>query len=145
MLHALNLDGWEHTAWCVPSAIAMITGAPVGHMHSRAAMLRNEKLTKVSGVFLDEAILLIREQGYNATPIDMVSRYGIAPTIRKFFAGRTQYEFCMPIMFSTINHMMTCHMGYAGDNWTKKPVPIAEFPKLSRKVIAAWVVTEKRN
>jgi len=121
----------------------MLTGAPVGHMHVRAAFMQNKSLTAVQGVFLEEAVLLLREQGYNATPIDLAARYSAAPTIRKFFAERTAFEFCMPIMFSTAGHMMTCHMGFAGDNWTKRPVPVAQFPQLSRKVVAAWVVSEK--
>lgn len=143
MLHTLNLDGWEHTAWCVPSAVAMLTGALVGHMHVRAAFMQNKPRTKVDGMFLDEAVLLLHEQGYKATPIDLAARYSTAPTIRKFVAERTAFEFCMPIMFSTADHMMTCHMGFAGDNWTKRPVPVAQFPELNRKVIAAWVVSEK--
>lgn len=143
MLHTLNLDGWERTAWCVPSAIAMLTGAPVGHMHVRAAFMQNKSLTAVQGVFCEEAVLLLREQGYKATPIDLVARYSNAPTIQRFFKDRTPYEFCMPIMFATADHMMTCHMGFAGDNWTKKPVPISLFPKLRRLVTNAWIVSEK--
>jgi hypothetical protein len=143
MLKTLDLKGWKHTAWCGPSAVAMITGQPVGHMHVRAAFLRQEKLTDVKAIYLQEAVLLLKEQGYRATPIDMVARYNdTAPTIKKFLADRTNYEFMMPIMFATHDHLMTAHMGFAGDNWTGKPVPIAEFPKLRRRVVAAFVVTE---
>lgn len=143
MLHTLNLDGWERTAWCVPSAVAMLTGAPVGHMHVRAAFMQNKPLKDVEGVHLEEAVLLLREQGYKATPIDLAAKYPTPPTIEQFFKGRTAFEYCMPIMFATNDHMMTCHMGFAGDNWTKRPVPVAEFPKLRRKVVAAWIVSEK--
>lgn len=143
MLHTLNLDGWERTAWCVPSAIAMLTGAPVGHMHVRAAFMQNKPLKDVQGMFHAEAVLLLREQGYKAVPIDLAARYEKPPTIQRFFKERTPFEFCMPIMFSTGDHMMTCHMGFAGDNWTKRPVPVTEFPKLRRTVVAAWIVSEK--
>lgn len=146
MLKPLDLKGWTHTAWCGPSAVAMITGQPVGHMHVRAAFIRQEKLVDIKGIYLEEAIFLLKEQGYKSTPIDMIKRYGTtAPTIKKFLNDRTNYEFMMPVMFATDTHLMTAHMGYAGDNWTQRPVPIAEFPKLRRRVIAAYVVTEDHN
>lgn len=142
MLKPLNLEGWNMTAWCVPSAIAMLTGAPVGHMHVRAAFIQNTALKDVKGVFTEEAVLLLREQGYKAIPIRLTERYNKPPTIRQFLNDRTAYEFSMPIMFSTPKHMMVAHMGFAGDNWTKKPVAINQFPKLGRLVESAWVVME---
>lgn len=146
MLHKLDFNGWENvTTWCVPTAIAFLTGAPVGHMHSRAAMMQNKPRKDVSGIYLEEAVLLLREQGYKAIPIDMESRWSTPPSIRKFLSERTPYEMMMPVMFATNDHMMTAHYGYAADNWTKKPVPIAEFPKLERKVVASWVVMENRG
>ena len=142
MLHHLNLYGWAGTAWCVPSAVAILTGAPVGHMHVRAAFITNQKLKDVKCVFCDDALLMLREQGYNAIPIDMSSRWPEPPTIEEFFAERTNYEKAMPIMFATDDHMMTCHYGFAADNWTARPVPVADFPELRRKVKFAWVVSK---
>lgn len=144
MLNALNLEGWNATAWCVPSAVSIITGIPVGFMHMRAAFHQSLSLNKVKGLFDEEAILLFGEQGYRLHQIDLNSRYdGKPPTIQRFLKDRTPYEFCMPIYFTTVDHAMTCHMGYAADNWTKKPVPISEFPKLHRKVCTAYVVCQK--
>jgi hypothetical protein len=145
MLHTLDFKGWENfTPWCVPTAISLLTGSPVGHMHSRAAMIQNIARKDVKGVFAEEAVLLLREQGYNAVPIDMISRWKTPPSIEKFLAGRSSYEMVMPVMFATNDHMMTAHFGYAADNWTKKPVPIASFPKLNREVVAAWVVSKAK-
>lgn len=144
MLKSLDFSGWNSTAWCVPSAISMITGIPVAFMHMRAAFHQELSLKKVKGIHDEEAILLLGEQGYRVQQIDLNSRYdGQPPTIQKFFTDRTPYEFCMPIYFTTVNHAMACHMGYAGDNWTKKPVPISKFPKLRRKVCSAYVVIPK--
>ena len=144
MLKALDFSGWNSAAWCVPSAISMITGIPVAFMHMRAAFHRQISLKEVEGLYCEEAILLLGEQGYRVHQIDLDARYGgNPPTIQKFLKDRTPYEFCMPIYFTTVDHAMVCHMGYAGDNWTKKPVPIADFPMLRRKVCTAFVVMEK--
>ena len=143
MLHTLDFTGWENvTAWCVPTSISFLTGAPIGHMHSRAAFMQNKARKDVKGVYQEEAVLLLREQGYKAIPIDMETRWQTPPTIQKFLAERSPYEMSMPVMFATNDHMMTAHYGFAADNWTKKPVPISQFPKLGRKVVAAWVVME---
>jgi hypothetical protein len=143
MLHSIDFTGWENMVpYCVPTAISFLTGAPVAHMHSRAAFMQNKSIKDVKGVFLEEAVLLLREQGYKAIPIDMAGTFSEPPTIRKFLASRTKYQFCMPIMFATQEHMMTAQYGFAADNWTKKPVPIENFPKLNRKVVASWIVAK---
>lgn len=142
MLHKLQTHDWDYTMYCVPSAISLLTGAPIGHTHSRAAFMQDKARKDVKGVYIEEAVLLLREQGYKAIPIDMETRWHTPPTIEKFLAGRSPYETSMPIMFATNDHMMTAHYGFAADNWTKKPVPINQFPKLGRKVVAAWVVME---
>lgn len=143
MLKTLNLDGWETTAWCAPSAVAMVTGASVIHMHSRAAFLRGTSLKEVKELYPAETILLLREQGYGVEWIDMPTRFEKAPTIRKFLNDRTSYEKVMPVMFATDGHIMCAQYGFAGDNWTKKPVPIEDFPKLRRKVYKAWIVVKR--
>lgn len=143
MLKPLNLEGWNTTAWCVPSAVAMVTGASVLHMHSRAAFIKSCSMKKVDGLYDEEAILLLREQGYGVSHIDLPERYQKPPTIQRFLEERTPYEKAMPVMFTTVDHIMCAQYGFAGDNWTKKPVPISEFPKLKRKVCSAWIVTKK--
>lgn len=145
MLKELNLENWNKPAWCVPSAISMITGISVAKMHELAAKMQGKETEKVKGVFMEEAVLLLRNQGYKAIPIKLSDRYQTAPTIETFLEKRTPYEFCMPIMFATVNHMMCAHFGFAGDNWTKKPVPINQFPSTKRRVVAAWVITEDRT
>jgi hypothetical protein len=142
MLAKLDFSGWENnTPWCVPTAVSLVSGVPVAHMHSRAAFIQNKAIMDVKGVFWEEAILMLREQGYKASMIDIAGRFnGKPPTIRSFLASRTKYEYCMPIMFSTMTHMMAAQYGFVADNWTKKAVPIEEFPKLSREVTTAYIV-----
>lgn len=144
MLKALDMTGWNSISWCVPSAISMLTGIPVAFMHMRAAFHKQISLNEVEGLFDEEAILLLGEQGYGVRQIDLKERYGdTIPTIGKFLKERTPYEFCMPIYFTTPDHAMVCHMGYVGDNGTKKPVPIDQFPGLKRKMCSAYIVFEK--
>jgi hypothetical protein len=146
MLHAIDVKGWTaKTAWCVPTSISFLTGAPLIHSHSRAAFIQDQSIDKVKGVFAAEALLLLREQGYRATQIKLLDRYNDAPKFKTFLKDRTSYEKCMPMMVQledkkVFSHMVTCHFDYAADNWTMKPVSINEFPHLNKFVVAAWVV-----
>lgn len=151
MLHTIDTRGWEkETAWCVPSAISFLTGIPLIHSHSRAAFIQEKKLKDVEGVYADEALMLLREQGYKGKRIELKERYNSSPTLRKFFKDRTSYEMCMPIMVQIEDskdfcHMLTCHYNFAADNHTMKPVPIDEFPHLREYVTGAWVVSKNEK
>ena len=149
MLHAIDSRGWEtSTAWCVPTAISFITGAPLIHTHSRAAFLQNKKIKDVDGVLTSESLLLLREQGYKAKQIKLADRYDDAPKLNQFLKDRSPYEFAMPLMLQiedkkTFCHMICCHYGFAADNHTMKIVPISDFPHNSKYVTGAWVVTKQ--
>lgn len=146
MLHKVETRGWEtNTAWCVPTAISFLTGVPLIHSHSRAAFIQDKTLKGVSGVYTSEALLMLREQGYRGERIDLLNKYKEAPTLKKFLAGRTPYEICLPLMIAVEDskgfaHMITAHFGYAADNWTMKPVPVVDFPHLRKYVTEAWVI-----
>jgi hypothetical protein len=147
MLHAIETRGWEtNTAWCVPTAISLLTGVPLIHSHSRAAFLQDKKLKEVKGVYASEALLLLREQGYKGEQIDLSSRYSSAPLLSVFLNDRTAYETCMPLMIliedsNKFCHAVTSHYGFAADNHTMKPVPISRFPHLKKYVTGAWIVS----
>ena len=146
MLHPVNFENWKHTAWCVPTTISILTGAPVGHMHVRAAFIQNIALKKVERVFLDEAVLMLREQGYRAIPINLTNRYTEAPTLRHFLKDRTSYEKVMPLMiciaWETGSHMLAAHMGMVSDTKTSgKAVPSGSYKWIGKHVIYASVVS----
>jgi hypothetical protein len=150
MLKTIDTRGWENnTAWCVPTTISFITGAPLIHTHSRAAFLQNISLKNVKGVYGSEACLLLHEQGYKSVPVDLNQKgYTSPPTLLRFLRDRTSYEQCMPLMIQIKDskdfcHMIVSHYGYAADNHTMKPVEIEKFPHLRKYVIAAWIVSEK--
>lgn len=125
MLHTIDNKGWEkQTAWCVPTAISLLTGIPLIHSHSRAAFIQNKNLNEVKGLFDEEAIFMLYEQGYKVEQIDLVGRYGkdtIVP-IKKFSKDRTSYEYCMPLMVSIVKkgakegHMLSMHYDFIADN-----------------------------
>lgn len=148
MLHAVETRGWEaNTAWCVPTSISFLTGVPLIHSHSRAAFIQDKGIKEVKGVYASEALLMLREQGYKGEQIDLASRYSDAPLLKRFLDERTSYEKCMPLMIQIEDskkfcHMITAHFGFAADNHTMKPVPIAQFPHLKKYVTGAWIVSK---
>jgi hypothetical protein len=148
MLHAIDTRGWEKSkAWCAPTAISFLTGIPLIHSHSRAAFIQDKALKEVDGVYASEALLMLREQGYKGEQIKLSDRYLSSPTLNRFLKERTPYEMCMPLMIqiedsNTFCHMISCHYGYAADNWTMRPVPIAEFPHLRKYVTGAWIISK---
>ena len=148
MLSQPNFKGWDSTAWCVPTAVAILTGAPVGHMHSRAAFIQNNPLEDVEGVWSEEAVLMLGEQGFNAKPVDLIKRYAdktpCGPTLERFMRERTREEYWTTMLVTINNHMIAVHGDYAADNWTKRIVPFVNFPKPKRLVKEAWLVTERR-
>lgn len=151
MLHAIDSRGWDkNTAWCVPSAISFLTGIPLIHSHSRAAMIQDIKIKDVKGVYGSEAAMLLREQGYTARPIDLIQEYSKSPKLSKFIDDRTPYQKCVPIMIQVESapdfaHMVVSHYGYMADNWTMKPVKMKNFPHKNRYVTRAWVVEKNNN
>jgi len=148
MLYCVDSKGWEaNTAWCVPSAISFLTGAPLIHTHSRAAFIQDKKLKEVEGVYASEALLMLREQGMKGEQIDLLNKYTDAPTLRKFLDNRSPFEKCMPLMIQIEDkknfcHMIVSHFNYAADNHTMKPVPIDKFPHLRKLVTGAWIVSK---
>lgn len=148
MLHKVETRGWEsNTAWCVPTAISFLTGVPLIHAHSRAAFIQEKSLKDVKGVYAEEALLMLREQGYKGEQINLAERFGVAPRLNKFLSKRTTYEKCMPLMIQIENsgkfcHMITAHFDYAADNHTMRPVEIKNFPHLRKYVTGAWIISK---
>lgn len=146
MLHTFDTRGWEaNTAWCVPTSVSFLTGAPLIHTHSRAVFMQNISIKDVKGVYTSEAILLLREQGYKVKQIDLLERYDDAPTLKRFLKERTPYETVMPLFIviedkKDFCHAITAHHNYAADNHTMKPVRIEDFPHLRKYVTNAFIV-----
>ena len=148
MLHKIDTKGWgKNTAWCVPTAVSFLCGSPLIHSHSRAAWIRNEKLKDVSGVMSGEALLMLREQGYKAVPLELKEKYSECPKLLSFMKNLLPIEKVFPLMIciegkGNFSHMIVSHFGYMADNWTMKPVEQKDFPHMSKYVVSAWQVTK---
>jgi hypothetical protein len=144
MLKPINKKSYDGTAWCVPSAVSMITGQSLLESHRRAAVLQHIDVGDVSGMWDREAALMLYELGYTATPIDLVSRYAgktpCGPTLKRFLNERTREEYASVLYITVHGHALTAHMGYVGDNSTGRPVPMDRFPKLGRLTKSAYII-----
>jgi hypothetical protein len=125
----------------------MITGIDLETSHKRAAVLQNIPVEQVEGLYRDEAVLMLYEQGFNAKPIDVVSRYAkktpCGPTLKRFLNERTSNEFSNMMYITVDGHALCAHMGYVGDNTTGRPVPMNKFPKLGRLVKSAYIISNR--
>lgn len=150
MLHSINTRGWDtKTAWCVPTAVSFLSGAPLIHSHSRAAFIQGIALDQVKGVYGSEAAMLLKEQGYRSKVVDLTERYDDAPKLKKFLADRSAYEKCVPMLIQlekapNFCHVVSCHFDYVADNWTMKPVLSKDHPHINKYVTKAWVVEKAK-
>ena len=143
-LTPLDSDTWGRTAWCGPSALAMLTGQTLGSAHSRFAFMQDKAVRDIKGVFIPEMLMALSDQGKMAEPINLMGRYPdhkYGPSIKRFMKERPLGDERMyPLLISTHNHLLCGQMDWLGDNWTKRPVPMAKFPKLNRNVDQAWII-----
>jgi hypothetical protein len=149
MIHTVDFSKFDGVSYCVPSTISFLTGVPLIHSHSRAAFIQDKKLNDVEGVYAEEAILMLREQGYFVNEIQLRDKYTEAPRLHRFLNERSAYEMCMPMMIRIEDskkfcHMICAHFNFAADNHTMKPVPVSEFPHLKKFVTGAWTVYKKK-
>lgn len=145
MLHTLNLDGWETTPWCVPSAFAAITGVSVAQAHSIAAFSTGRSIDQIEGMVEEEIHLLAHRFRIKLLPIPLENRFREPPRLRDFVpGGQTPLERVIPCLITLADrktqrwHMVAAHHGYLVDNWVKRPTPISTFPRTYRHVTQAW-------
>lgn len=145
MLHALNKDGFtgKH-AWCGPSAISILTGAPLAATTAMAAYADDVRYEEVEGMWREDCVLMLHRLGYRCAPVNLMQRYSdteCGPTLQRFIDTRTVEELTTPMLVELHGHFITMHYGFGCDNWTETPVPLREFPKRRRLVKWAALVT----
>ena len=143
MLNAQKTENWKSQAWCGPSALSILTGMDLGVAHSRAAFINDKMIKDVEGVYTEDLLILLGEQGKKTIRVDLKSRFPdlmCGPTISRFMASRKPDEYMQPMLLVLPDHFVTAHMNWMCDNWTKKPVPVKDFPKLGRIVVDAYIV-----
>jgi hypothetical protein len=135
---------WERTAWCVPSAFAILTGCTLASAHSKFAFINQEAIEDVEGCWHQDLLIALMDAGKTCTPVDLHTRYPdmkYGPTLRRYMRERPMGEERMyPLLLRVPGHVLCAQMDYMADNWTTRPVPVENFPKLGRNVHQAWVI-----
>lgn len=147
MLYKVQTEDYsKSTRWCGPAALATLTGMPLVQATEVLTRIHGGSYTDLDGVWPEDVIIALNEQGKRATQIDMIKRY---PTLthgrmlENFLRDRTAYEKINPMLIQVDNHFVSAHMDYLCDNWVMSPTHWTKFPKLGRKVKNAWVITTK--
>jgi hypothetical protein len=150
MIKPLDTEGYtKGSMWCGPSAVALLTGAPLTFTTSRLAAMSKRSYAKTEGVWPDECVLLLHELGYQSKRVDIAARYPdrpYGPTLERYMRERRihdPWEEYNPTMIEVDGHLMTGHYGMLFDNWVPKGAPVALFPKTRRLVKNVWVVTPR--
>jgi hypothetical protein len=130
--------------WCAPTAIGILTGRPYTETKSRCAFISNTAYSEVEGVWTEESILALNEFGYTSIPVDLQARYDTSPpTLQRYMMERPFEERAEPLLVQVWGHLLTVHMNWACDNWTKKVVPFDQFPKPRRKVMSVHIIRRR--
>lgn len=147
MLQPLNLEGYSRKVpWCGPSAVSILTGLPLKQITADFAYATDCRYNDIEGVWAEQALLVLHKYGYTHKQIDVVGRFRdtvCGPTLIRFWREQEGIEKVLPCLIEVDGHLLTSHMGFACDNWTKTPVPQIRFPKPNRLVKAAWIITKR--
>ena len=125
--------------WCGPFALATLTGKTYEEADRLLAGIQEKQ--SVKGSYDPEIILALGTLGYSAHSIHLGT--GMPPTLGRFLRDRSPIEQTTPILIGIHAHWATCHFGWFADNWTKKPVPIADTPKPKRPVVSAYLIRRR--
>lgn len=146
MTHPLNTEGYSRgDVWCVPSAVSLLTGKLLVETAQRLASIRDQRYADLEGVWTEEAVLLLYEYGYRATAVPVVERFKdtvCGPTLRRFMEERQPMEVVNPLLIELDTHVVVSHFSFLFDNWVPKGAQIESFPKPTRLVKAAWIITK---
>lgn len=143
MLSAIDLTGYSgEKVWCGPAAVSILTGVPLQRSTMTLAEIAGEDFFYLAGTYEEEVLRALRRFGYKATPSrEFADRYPTSdPTLLRYMSHRTPPEKLRMMLVEVTGHWVTAHLDRLADGWTKRPVPMAEFPKLGRRVRAVWGV-----
>lgn len=146
MIRSLDFTGWAPgDAWCVPSAVASVTGVAVADAHRIAAMAGDRGVYEIGGMIDDETRCLMHRLGWAMRSIDLPSRFAGPPRLRDFYPQACEpIETVQPMLIVVADkqrrscHMIAAQHGLLCDNETARPVPVEAFPRNHRHVVQAW-------
>lgn len=149
MLHPIDTTGYSKgTKWCGPGALATLTGIPLVKATEMLTRIHGGAYEDLEGTWEEDVILALHELGYRATPVDIIGRYPDlthGPTLDRFISERKVDECVTPLLIMISGHFVTSHFGFMNDNWTLRPVRVADFPKMKRLVKAVWKIEHAIN
>lgn len=147
MIHPLDLTGYSKAEqWCGPSALSLITGAPLAETTKRFAYMQGEAYQKLSGVYAEELLLALWEQGWKAENVGLLDRYPklqMGPTLARYMRERPKIEVINKLLINVTGHFIVAHGRYLFDNWVPRGATIDTFPKPRRHVQHVWIVTHR--
>jgi hypothetical protein len=133
--------------WCVPSALSIITGAPLKETTEILTRISGRSYQELEGCWMEDAVLALNEYGFTAKPINIIDRFSDTthgPTLTRFFSERQPHEVINPLLVAVNAHAIVTHYNYIFDNSTGGlPVTPDYFPKTHRLVKEAYIIERK--
>lgn len=142
MIHTdIDTTGYsKKRRWCVPSAVALLTGVPLVRATERLSAITGRSYEELSGVELSAAQLLLRELGYETRVVDLTERYRAPPQVQRFMAERQGLEQVMPLLLSNADHAFVAHYGMLFDNACPSGAPVAASHLRYKRLTEAYLV-----
>jgi len=128
------------TAYCGPSAVAILTGVPVSRIEKMIRRIRggyksyDGRKIPIKGTYAGECIKVLKRLGCKVKPFEFTFAKG---TFAKFVED-TRYA--GTFLVEVTDHFMTCSGGMIADSGYHDPMPIEDYKKGQRRVQRAWKV-----
>lgn len=133
----------KHRPYCGPAAIAVLTGVPVARIEKMIRRCRKGyaretagRRVAVRGTSTGEVITVLERLGCK------VERFsGFVPKCPvRHLAEDTSFT-NQPYLVEVTGHWMALHNGVLADNSNPLGVPVADYKRGTRRVLAAWAVS----
>ena len=152
MIHPLITEGYSRPKiWCVPTAIALLTGIPLVTAAETVARTSGEAAaySDMSGHHTGAFVLAMGELGYCCKQVRLADRYPgneYGVTLKRYMTERRRFDIMEELTPTAIfvhGHILTGHYGMLFDNWVPKGATVDRFPKTSRLVNDVYIITKQ--
>jgi hypothetical protein len=143
----LDFTGWTGTAWCVPSAFAVVTGVTVAKAHEVAAFATGRALGNLEGMADGEILSMASRFGLQARPLDLEGWSPKPKRLRDFVTSAPAAWLVQPIVLTVcdkrrrITHMVASQYRMVCDNGSRRPVPAAGHSYAAAFVVQGWALS----
>lgn len=141
---SLDLTGYGGSVvWCGPAAMSFLTGLPVRVSHARLSAAMGERYQETEGVHVPTLLMALKAEGLHPARVDTEGlwpgrKHG--PSLATFAGDFTAPDLLLihvPSHF-IVGHCLSSATKRLADNWTRKPVAPAAFPKPGRVVLDVY-------